>query len=105
MSRTDSKAGFSAVLVRIAEADRAAFAGLNARLRPRLATELATVPLDSADVAAVADATFVEVWRLAGRFPGHETDAFAWIRAIAARRAGDRRLARLATPSQDGTPI
>ncbi|GAB3843928.1 hypothetical protein ACFPIJ_04580 [Dactylosporangium cerinum] len=100
-----SRGELASLLDRIAQADRIAFASLHARLRPRLAAQLAMVPLVPTDVTAVADATFVEVWRLAGRLNAQETDALAWIRAIAARRAGDRWVARMALPMTEGQQL
>ncbi|MEV0129175.1 hypothetical protein AB0H83_12055 [Dactylosporangium sp. NPDC050688] len=97
--------GLAALMIRIARADRAAFARLHAQLRPGLATHVATVPLGPADVAAVTNATFIEVWRLAGRSPERETDAVGWIYAIAARRAGDRWAARMAVALEDEQPM
>jgi DNA-directed RNA polymerase specialized sigma24 family protein len=94
----------TALLTRVAQADRAAFASLHRRLRPDLATQLASVPLDQADAAAVVDATFVEIWWLARRRTGRATDALAWVRGIAARRAADRWVARMTQPT-DGQPM
>ncbi|WP_426503057.1 hypothetical protein ACPPVO_36300 [Dactylosporangium sp. McL0621] len=88
-------------MIRIAREDRAAFARLHSQLRPTLAVRVATVPLGPADVAAVTNATFIEVWRLAGRCPEYQTDVLYWVHTIAARRAVDRRHARMARASED----
>jgi DNA-directed RNA polymerase specialized sigma24 family protein len=101
-SRNDELAG---LLLRISRADPVAFADLHARLRPRLVVRLAAVPLGPSDVIAVADATFVEVWRLAVRWPGRWPDALAWVYAIAARRAADRWATRTAAATTDTEPV
>ncbi|MGI5242278.1 hypothetical protein [Dactylosporangium sp. CA-139066] len=99
-----SKGEVAALLLRISSADQVAFASLHARLRPRLLDRLAAVPLEPADVLAVANATFVEVWWLASRWPGRETDAVAWVFAIAARRGAERRSARRAHSTEGAEP-
>lgn len=96
-----SKGELAALLLRVSSADHVAFASLHARLRPRLLDRLAAVPLEPADVLAVANATFVEVWWLASRWPGRDTDAIAWVFAIAARRGAERRSARRAHSAED----
>jgi DNA-directed RNA polymerase specialized sigma24 family protein len=93
------------LLRRIAGADPAAFADLHARLRPRLVVRLAAVPLGPVDVIAVADATFVEVWRLAPHWSGPDRDALAWVYAIAARRSADRWATRTASLEADARPV
>jgi DNA-directed RNA polymerase specialized sigma24 family protein len=93
----------TALLIRTAQADAVAFVRLYGQLRPDVVRQLAAMPLGPADVAAVTNATFVEVWWFAGRWLKRETDALAWVRAIAARRAADRWFAR-STSAPQGCP-
>ena len=75
---------------RIADDDRDAFAELYDTLSPRLRRNLRSGSPVPVHVNAIVAATFVEVWSLARFHTAADTDVWAWITDIAARRRGER---------------
>ena len=75
---------------RIAVEDHAAFAELYDALSDRLLRELESTTTDPVRAAAITRATFVEVWALARFHIGSDTDVYAWLTDIVARRSADR---------------
>lgn len=75
---------------RIADQDHAAFVDLYQAMSARLQQELRSTTSDLAHAAAIASATFLEVWSLARFHASEGTDVQAWITDIAARRIADR---------------
>jgi DNA-directed RNA polymerase specialized sigma24 family protein len=76
---------------RIARKDRDAFAALYDLVSTTLLDEVRSAMGNPADAAAVTADTFVEVWWLARYHTGSNTDVYAWMTNIVARRMWDRR--------------
>jgi RNA polymerase sigma-70 factor (ECF subfamily) len=82
--------GPTALVRRVADADKGAFVQLYRAFAPEVAAHLRITALDPANAAAITSATFVEVWWLARFHTAPDTDVSAWITGIASRRAGER---------------
>lgn len=89
MSRRDSRV-LNTLLHRVAGTDRSALAELYRIVSADVRVQVEQILPDPGDVDAVIAATFVEVWWLARGHAASHPDVWVWIRAIAARRAGER---------------
>ena len=80
------------LVCRVARKDNAAFVALYDLLAATLLNDLRSTMTDLAvaEADAITAATFIEVWSLARYHTGSDTDVYAWMTNIAARRAADR---------------
>ncbi len=79
-----------ALVRRVAEQDHVAFAHLYDAVAGHLLEVIHSMVPDPQRAAAVASATFVEVWLLARFHTDADADIFVWLINIAARRIADR---------------
>jgi RNA polymerase sigma-70 factor (ECF subfamily) len=98
LAEIDDKTVLGSLVTRIAGGDRAAFRRLYARLHTTVRADVAGILSRSADVPAVVDSTFVEVWWLSRHHTGPGTDVRTWIACIATARAIERERG----PERDG---
>jgi DNA-directed RNA polymerase specialized sigma24 family protein len=79
-----------ALVQAVARGDRSAFVDLHDALLSDVVAQIGRTTLEPADAAAIASATFVEVWSLARFHAGEDANVRGWILGIAARRAAGR---------------
>jgi DNA-directed RNA polymerase specialized sigma24 family protein len=88
---------------RIADEDTRAFADLHDAVSATILGKLQSPTRDPAEAAAIASATFVEVWSMARFHSAPGTDVDAWLANIVARRSADRDVN--AGPSADPSDV
>jgi RNA polymerase sigma-70 factor (ECF subfamily) len=79
-----------ALLLRVAQGDRAAFSELYDQTAPRVLGLIRRVLIDHAQSEEVAQEVFLEIWQSAGRYEPNKGGATTWILTMAHRRAIDR---------------
>jgi DNA-directed RNA polymerase specialized sigma24 family protein len=79
-----------ALVQEVARGDRGAFVDLHDAMFSDVVAQIGRTPLEPTDAAAIASATFVEVWSLARFHAGQDANVRGWIVGIAARRAAGR---------------
>lgn len=84
----------TALLVRVARADRAAFRDLHSHTAPKLAGVLTRMLRDRTEVEDAVQDVFVKIWNRASLFDGSRGQGLAWMVAVARNHALDRLRAR-----------
>ena len=90
LAEIDDKTVLGLLVTRVAGGDKAAFRRLHARLHTAVCDQVAAVLSQRADVPAVVNSTFVEVWWLSRHHTEPGTDIRSWIAGIATARATER---------------
>ncbi|WP_162906951.1 hypothetical protein [Allorhizocola rhizosphaerae] len=101
MERQSEKVPMSQLLRRVGAADRTAFAVLYDAASGQVRGQAQAALSAGEAVDAVVAATFLQIWWLAPLYNPDESDAPAWISAIAAARIADRRRHTVPAPSAD----
>ena len=78
------------LLIRVAQADRVAFAELYDQTAPRVLGLIKRLLKDHAQSEEVAQEVFLEIWQNATRFDSTRGSAASWMLTMAHRRAVDR---------------
>lgn len=89
-----SEDAITALLARVAQADRAAFRALYDQTAPKLTGVLTRMLRDRAEVEDAVQEVFVRVWNRAALFDGTRGSGLAWMIAVARNHALDRLRAR-----------
>jgi DNA-directed RNA polymerase specialized sigma24 family protein len=90
LSEIDEKTVLGLLVTRVAGGDRTAFRRLHARLHTAVCDQVAAILSRRADVPAVVNSTFVEVWWLSRHHTAPGSDIRGWIAGIATARATER---------------
>ena len=93
---TDGQAHLRALLARVAERDRAAFAELYDLTSAKLMGVALRICLTRAEAEEVVQVAYVKVWKRASSFEDGRASPVAWMAAIARNGAIDRRRAEAA---------
>ncbi|WP_203581990.1 ECF RNA polymerase sigma factor SigK [Microbacterium hibisci] len=89
------------LLLRVAQADQAAFARVYDLLSPRVFGLILRVLVDRAQSEEVLQEVFLEVWQSAARFAPNRGQGRSWVLTIAHRRAVDRVRSSQASSDRD----
>ena len=89
------------LLLRVADGDQAAFAGLYDMLSPRAFGLILRVLVDRSQSEEVLQEVFLEIWQSASRFAPNKGQGRSWVLTIAHRRAVDRVRSAQASTDRD----
>jgi len=89
------------LLLRVADGDQTAFAGLYDMLSPRAFGLILRVLVDRSQSEEVLQEVFLEVWQSAARFAPNKGQGRSWVLTIAHRRAVDRVRSAQASTDRD----